>query len=265
MALVIDEQFVDVDFEKDPLFTFGDLGDTPFDRVFGEAYEDVNTIMSESELREAAEKQKEDGGAEQLVCRVYNQKQEGSCVANASSQAHEICQAKTYGKENVIHLSAISLYKQIGRSPQSGATISGGFKGIKEIGVLPLDNPENRAKFGDQVMPNTGWLTPYPSNWKDTAKHFQILEANVINSMAGLLTSLARQQPVVVGRSGHSICYVCLVWDNGWKVLYVNSWGQWGQGAGDFDSGFGFDTTGKIQASSRWAYSVRTVRARQEW
>jgi hypothetical protein len=265
MPVVIDPQFEDITFEDQPEYVFGDLGDTPFDRLFGDNYEDVESVMSESELREAAEQIAEEGGSEEFVTRVFSQGREGSCVANASGQGHEVSQAVTYGKDNVIHLSAISLYKQIGRSPNSGATISGGFRGLSEIGILPLDNDENRAKFGDQVMPNTGWSTRYPDGWEETAKHFRLQEANVIRSLDGLLTSLCRQQPVIVGRSGHSICYLTPIWENGWKVLYANSWGKWGQGAGDFEYGFGIDTIGKIQSSARWAYSIRSVTARQEW
>ena len=264
MTIQIDDQFVDIDFDKQPEFTAGDLGDTPFDRVFGQNYEDVLGVMNERELREAAERQAEYGGLEELITRIFDQMREGSCVLNASGAGCQAVQAKTYGKDNVIDLSAISAYKQAARSAQSGTTISKGFEVVKNIGFLPLDTPKNREAFGNAVMPNTGWNERYPADWKNTAKHFQLLEANVIRTMPGLLTSLAREQPVIVGRDGHSICYLTLIWDGRkWKVLYVNSWGQWGFAAGDFAYGFGADSASKIQASSRWAYSIRAVRARQ--
>ncbi|GAG04208.1 unnamed protein product, partial [marine sediment metagenome] len=202
--LILDDKWLDVDFPNQPEYVFGDAGVSAFDPLYSTVYEETETVMSQNELREAAERQDERGGAEELVSRIYDQGREGSCVANASCQAHEMTQAKTYGPEHVCHLSAISLYKQIGRSPQSGATISGGLKGLSESGALPLDNEANRAKFGNQVMPNTGWSTRYPDGWKKTAKNFQCLETHVVRSVEGLLTALMRQHPVVVGRQGHS-------------------------------------------------------------
>jgi len=264
MTFTLDDKYEDVDFTKDPNFVFGDIQSPAFDTEFG-VYEDSNSVMSESELREAAERQLEQGGAEEYVTRIYNQGKEGACVANASCQAHEIIQAKTFGLDNVIPLSSISLYKQIGRSASSGAMVSDGMKVMKSLGALPLDTPGNREKFGSVVMPNRGFRERYPSNWKETAKQFQIVEAHVVRSVEGILTALARQQPVIVGREGHSICYCCLRYDRNWKTVYANSWGsKWGFGIGNFNGGFGTDTIGKIKKSARWAYVVRTIRAKQE-
>ena len=255
--IVFDPWWLDIDFPAEPDYVHGDNGDTPFGRAFGSAYEDNDDILDERQLREESERQQEEGGGEELVTRVYNQKREGSCVAQASCQANESIQAKTYGRANVVHLSAMSLYKQIGRSASSGATVSSGLRAMRDVGVLPLDSAENRAKYGAMVMENTGFKKAYPKNWHQTAERFQ--------SVPGILTALARQLPVVVGRDGHSICYCRAIYDNGWKVLYANSWGDgWGFGLGSHAGGFGFDSTGKIRSSARWAYVIRSVRARNE-
>lgn len=247
------DDFLDVDFEKDPKYVFGNLGMG----FLGEAgvYEDVFGALSDAEIDEVIEKMEaEGGGADRLVTRIYNQKSEGSCVANACSQALEIIQALQFGKENVVHLSAISLYKRIGRSPSSGAMVSDGLKEITSRGVLPLDDEKNRARFGDHCMPNTGFRTPMPSGWESTAKNFSAVESYVVRSVSGLLTALCNQHPVVVGRQGHSICYCRPMRRSGRRVVkYANSWGNWG------DNGYGYDSESQIRQSANWAFALRSA------
>ncbi len=169
---------------------------------------------------EAQESQK--SSADWLVTRIYNQKSEGSCVANATSQSHEVCQARQFGKDNVVHLSAISLYKRIGSSPGSGAMCVDGINEMKSRGILPLDDEKNRAKFGDACMPNTGFSTRFPPNWEATATRFRALETYTIRGVNELVTCLLLNMPVVVGRQGHSICYLRAFKKNGSLfVLYA--------------------------------------------
>jgi hypothetical protein len=250
----IDPEFLDVDFPLQPQFVFGDLG-LPFCGSYGESYEDRYGTLSDAEINQAIEAMDAaGGGADQLVSRIYNQQQEGSCVANATSQAHEIIQAKQFGIERVVHLSAISLYKRIGRSPSSGAMVSDGWAEMKSRGILPLDNEANRAKFGGIVMPNTGFHTRYPDGWETVAKQFAGLEATIIRSVAGIFTALCNQDPVVVGRQGHSICYTRPMRKGNKRVVkYANSWGNWG------DGGFGYDSESQIKQSAGWAFALRSV------
>lgn len=250
----INPQFVDIDFPDDARFTFGDLGTAAFGPP-KDLYRDAAPIYPESEWKDlAAAMAAAGGGCSALVTRIYDQKNEGSCVANACSQAHEIVQAAQFGRENVVHLSAISLYKRIGRSPNSGAMVSDGLEEMAERGVLPLDNPENRAKFGPHVMPNTGFRTAYPSGWETTAKQFAAHEWLIVESLAELISALLNQHPVVVGRSGHSICYCDPVYDGGsLLVKYANSWGDWGE------NGYGYDSLRMIRSSASWAFALRSV------
>src|SRR5688572_22666193 len=143
----IPSHLIDVDFPSDEKFTFGDQGFAAFGPPRA-PYGDSVQVIPESQWKDLAKAIADaGGGCSQLVSRIYNQGNEGSCVANACSQAHEIVQAKTVGKDSVVHLSAISLYKRIGRSPNSGAMVSDGLDEMAERGILPLDTPENRAKF----------------------------------------------------------------------------------------------------------------------
>jgi hypothetical protein len=256
----IDPRFVDVDFRAyNP--NSGCLGVNPdYDQRF-RAYEDSQPLVPTGDWQKHHEAMEaEGGGAERLVTRVFNQKSEGSCVGNAWTQATQVVCATQFGKENVVQLSAISAYKQIGRSPGSGAMVDDALEAGKAVGVLPLDTPENRTKFGNHVMPHTGFHTPFPDGWKETAKKFRIAEAFVIRSYEGLMSALFNHHPVVVGRQGHSICYLRPVLKSGsWHVLYVNSWGNWGVGAGDFEAGFGVDSPGQVRSSSGWAFAVTSV------
>lgn len=255
----INPQFLDVDFSRDPLFQggFNGMGDSTGQLSYADA---GLPIIPEGQWDAYMDRQQaEKSSADYLVTRIYNQMQEGSCVANATSQSHEVCQAKQFGKDKVVHLSAISLYKRIGSSPGSGAMCVDGINEMKKDGILPLDNEDNRAKYGGAVMPNTGFYGKYPDNWKETAKRFRALETYTIRGLNELVTCLLLNMPVVVGRQGHSICYLRAFKKSGSLfVLYVNSWGDWGQAGGTFDKGFGVDSIGTVRQSAQEAFAVRS-------
>lgn len=246
------KEWVDYDFTKDLKYVAGYNG--PGNRGLCASYADVAEVIPESQWKELADQiQSKGGGTSRYVTRIFNQKQEGSCVANASSQAMEIVSCKQFGKNRVVHFSAMSLYKRIGRSPQSGAVVSDAIEELVNKGLLPLDDEQNKTKF-KHYMPNTGWSTPYPTGWEDTAKMFKALEWTEIDSYAELVSALLFHEPVVVGRSGHSICYCDFLYKDGEPMVkYANSWGDWG------DKGYGYDTLRSIKASSGWAYALRSV------
>jgi hypothetical protein len=255
----IDDRYVDVDFSKDPLFVHGCTGPGDLDSFddFAKAYAPLSRsqIIAEAE-KTAAEK----AGNAQLIVEVKNQRSEGSCVGNAATQGLQVLMARRFGKDRVTLLSAIATYKQIGRSPSSGANVGDSMRKLQLVGTLPLDNEKNKAEFGDQVMPATGYHTRFPPNWENTAKLFRLGEVTVVRDFESLLTALLCGHVVVVGREGHSILYLDVILRNGrLYVLYVNSWGQWGQAAGDFEYGFGLDTENQIRKSAGWAYAMRTA------
>lgn len=255
----IDDRWLDIDFRKQPEYVFGALKDTP--RHFCSVFEDIpGMLLTDSEIDAVIERMDaEGGGADEFVTRIYNQGQEGSCVANACSQAHEIIQFLQYGKDAVIHLAAMSLYKRIGRSASSGANVGDGLEEMCSRGILPLDNEENRQRFGDKVMANTGFRSPFPSNWTETAAQIVGVEYHTVRTVQGLLSALCNQFPVIVGREGHSICYTRPMRRSGRRVVkYANSWGNWG------DAGFGYDSESQIRKSSSFAYVLRTVKAPQK-
>lgn len=255
----IDPKFIDVDFSKDPNYVQGYFGKQPDLKLMMDNYGDVANVYDEATLKEAAKRIKEaGGGCSRLVKYVLNQKQEGSCVGNGTTAALQIIWAKQYGLDKVIPMSAMSLYKRIGRSAQSGAVVSDAWKEIKERGVLPLDTDENKARF-KHTHPATGFSVPLPQGWEETAKMFKGLEATICTHVNEVLSALADRCPVVVGRRGHCVCYCDLLYDDNFVVPYVNSWGKWGSPLGHMEYGFGFDTLQVIKEASDWAFALRSA------
>lgn len=257
----INPNFVDVDFTKQPQYTRGDNATRPF-RSSRPIYEAGEPQTPEAKWPEEAEKlEAEDAGLDFLVTRILDQKSEGSCVGNAATQQHQVLQAKQFGIDNVVQLSAISMYQLIGSSANSGASIDDALDEGTGTGFIPLDTPENRAKFGSVVMPPTGWRSPRPSGWEATAQRFRFDESLVVQSVGGMMSALFNGHPIVVGRSGHSICYLRPVYSGGkLYVLYANSWSMdWGQAAGKLSGGFGLDSLSYIRSSANWCYAVRSI------
>lgn len=256
----IDDRYLDVDFTKEPEYTFGDLGA----QCFGSepVFEDSETLIPRNQWEGLAEKlESTKTGLEWLVTRIYDQGREGACVANMFGAGIEICQAKQHGRDAVVPLSAMSLYRRIGRSPSSGSTLNDALADGGRRGMLPLDTPANRARFGEAVMPNIGWSQTFPANWEATAKLFRTHEAPVIRSFDGLVSALLKGYPVGVGRQGHSILYVGVRFRSGRIVVpYPNSWSErWGQAMGFMPGGFGFDSESQIKQSASWAIAFRSV------
>lgn len=265
----VDMDFVDVDFPACKQFVFGDNGRRTFDpHVFASIADERIELIPRNQWQAVAESiQAEGGGLERLVKYYFDQGREGSCVGQSTTKGLEVVMARQFGEENLVKLSPQSLYKAIGRSPSSGAMLDDAFERINSRGVLPLDTPENRARFGNHVMPMVGWSTPWPSGYETTAAMFKGCNGIVLRKVDELITVLLKQiGPVVVGRQGHSILYLAVIFKNGrMYVLYVNSWGKWGVAFGDCDAGGGFDSESQINMSADWAFCIPSITFRKDW
>lgn len=255
---MIDTRYLDVDFSKQNRPTgFNSIGSVPS----LERFRFANDLIPKTDWKRIAnEKKAAGGGISRYVTRIFDQGQEGSCVGNMATQMHETIQAMQFGRKNVVQLSAISMYKQIGSSANSGADTGDALKRGLDTGFLPLDTPENRVVFGSAVMPHTGFRTPFPTDWKTTASEFRYDEYFECQSVEEMVSALLKDFGVGVGRAGHSILY-CDVWFDGdtMYMLYVNSWGQWGIAAGSFTYGFGLDSARLFNQSADWCYAARSI------
>lgn len=264
MPTVIDPRFVDVDFSQEPQYVFGNRGTGTLGVVGGTYAEAGGVVYPESDWPKIAKLLDDSQSSlDYCVTRLFDQKQEGSCASNALTQIHEIIQCLQFGADKVTHLSAISLYKRVADSADSGSVLSDNVEEVMKNGIVPLDDDANKKRFGSCVMPNTGFKTQFPATWKDVAVEFRIHELLEITTLAELVSAQFSGHPVYVGREGHSIVYVKPHYDGG--ILYngyVNSYSeQWGQALGNFKSGFGFDTRRQMQKSvDAGAYAVRSIR-----
>jgi hypothetical protein len=268
MPTIIDPRFVDVDLEAEGkrlgfLPGYQDVGQKFSDLAPGvmRSYGDEFPILSDAERTKEIERMDEEGGLERLVRWILNQKSEGSCVGNAETQAVMVKSAEQFGEANIVPLSACSAYKQIGRSPGSGANIGDALECGQNVGILPLDTPENRQRFGDFVMPATGFYTPWPGgDWKGVAKQFRIVKFLQIRSVAEGEQAGINGHTIVVGRRGHSICYLRPSLRSGRGFIYANSWSDdWGFALAGHKGGFGFDSAGLVSSSLGWAWAVVSV------
>lgn len=259
----IDANFLDVDLDQEALrhgFETGCLGYDGEEPLLAASFGESVSLIPRSQWKDLCQQIEEtkSSGAF-LVTRIYDQGREGSCVANAAAQAHEICQALQFGHRQVVPLSAISLYKRIGSSPNSGSYVSSALKELSSRGILPLATEDNQRRFA-HTMPNTGFYEPFPSGWEQTAQHFKIHEYYRTWSLDELISALLLGFPVIVGRRGHAICYVQPFYRNGsLYVLYANSWGKWGQAAGYMPYGFGVDSCSLAEQAAYGAVVVRSV------
>jgi len=198
---------------------------------------------------------------ESLNGAIHDQDGEGTCASNATCQGFETVLNMTYGKTK-IQFSPISIYRWIARGPNTGSTIDGNLRQLRNTGVLPVDNSYNRKVLEaadldpDHTLKHVGYYQKFPTGWKETAEYFQGVEAFEIGSMEGFAAAVFYDFPVVYGRDGHAICAVDLVYRNGdYYIKYANSWGKWG------DKGYGYDKASYIarSVSSYGAWALRSI------
>lgn len=251
----VPERLIDVDFDASPNAT----GCLPRSDRLGASFpvfEDDPTIdlIPRSDWDRLIELS-EEHPLDSQVQRIMDQGQEGSCASNASAQCMEVLFHLAFGTDGYVPLSAMSLYKRVASGPNSGSTIDGNLRELQRRGILPLSTPENRAKY-KATMPHTGWSTPMPNNWEETAALFKAVEWFDVASFDGLATALFLGCPVCYGRTGHAICGVRMIKQSGGYVIrYANSWGNWG------DNGYGYDTESAVSRaiSSYGAWALRSV------
>jgi len=186
----IDDRWCDVDFTKESRAR-GSLprivDETKRYSVAEEVMEQIPEDLWRSEVERLDEA---GGGLDRLVVEIKDQKNWPSCVGNATTQLHQVLQAAQFGKDRVVRLSAMSLYKQIGNAT-SGAMIDDALEKGTQIGMLPEDNETNRRRF-PHVMGSVEYYQSYPNGWLETAKQFRFDERTIITKLGGMMTCLLR-------------------------------------------------------------------------
>lgn len=167
---------------------------------------------------------------------IYSQGRTSACVGFGSAQACETMLTRAYGRKHRVPLSGMSVYDQIGSTLMSGAYIPDGMAFLQEVGPLPLDTAENRAKYA-ACFPGLDYRWKRPTGWKDTSKLFKVVKAAKAQGAEMIASALLKKRCGIVGRSRHCVPYTYLDFSGNSPVAaYANSWNGWG------DGGFGYDS-----------------------
>jgi hypothetical protein len=199
-----------------------------------------------------------------LVPIVHDQDGEGSCVAESATAEWEIKCVETLGLDNFIPLSAASLYRRTGSSPNSGSTLFDNRVEMTRRGALPLDTPENRARF-KHVHRAVGFRVGLPDGWEETAALFAHDEYVDIEDVETFGSAILKNHPVTYARSGHCITAVKIfgsVRQNTLKFGYLNSWSlDWGGPVNArLRGGMGYDSLSTVRRVAAGATALRSIR-----
>lgn len=259
----IHDDLIDVDFRKQPYrrgLQTRSVTDVAEHQSFASFADSGAPVIPRSEWPDLIQ---DNTSLEELVMKIKDQGQEGSCASNAAAQCFEICWNLMNGTDNWVEMSPISLYRWLSRGPGSGSTITGNLRQSRDVGLLPVDRASNRQKLEsmnldpNHVLKSVGYYQKFPAAWKDTAGNFVTVEFFEVNSWVELISALFADMPVLYGRAGHAICGVTPVLREGSVYIkYANSWKpSWG------DNGYGYDSERAVSRSvgSYGAVAWRTV------
>jgi hypothetical protein len=182
------------------------------------------------------------------VWTVIDQNPQNSCCPSATAGSAMILR-ETNGQKRIL-LSQGSLYGQINGGRDQGANIEAALEAMMEVGIAPAS-----------VVDPKDWTSrDYPSNWKEEAAKFRILEAFDCPTFDAVASAVQRSMPVVFGvywgSGGHAITAVGLKKIGSvWNIDFLNSWGEsWGE------NGFGYLPESKCSGiKSFGAFSIRSV------
>lgn len=156
----------------------------------------------------------------------------GSCVGHACANEIEAGCYHMGGDWLFRRISGMSMYKRIGRSPNSGAYIPDAADEIFSRGILPVTGEPYPHTFAQ----DTGWSTPLPSGWESTGTFWKAAVYSTDDEEAGFRIGMDCRLGRQIGRSSHSICAGGYTGKSWW---YENSWGDdWG----DLGKSIGYDS-----------------------
>jgi len=152
------------------------------------------------------------------------------------------------------------LYKVVGNSPGSGSNLDDNLDTMLKRGALPLDTPENKARFAC-TFPHNGFYTKYPTGYLDVCKLFTDAEYLDISSYQEFGTALLKGYPVMYARQSHCITGCRLFYTSGKIMLgYANSWGQWGDKVSKILAyGMGYDSASIMKNAAYGAIALRSA------
>lgn len=157
----------------------------------------------------------------------------GSCVGHACANGMELGTYQMCGDLFFRRISGMSMYKRIGRSPNSGAYIPDAADEIFRRGILPVTGEPYPHTFSQ----DGNWSTALPSGWETTAALWKAAVYFVSDQESGFRQRMDCRLGHQFGRSSHSIIGFAVTASGKWA--YENSWGtRWG----DLGKSIGYDS-----------------------
>ena len=183
---------------------------------------------------------------------VVNQSPTSTCVYCSASSCLMARYNVQVGLKYAVILAPMSGYCFATRRASSGSTMWGAMEWTTETGLLPA-NVNGQDRYFKHVLQE---CKPFiqredmPSGFRETAKHFKVLEWYAISSREEFGSAILQDMPVCYGRSGHSIMGEDLVIDSRGNVVlrYKDSYGT-GRG----DDGRLYDSQNKWSTGGAWA------------
>lgn len=171
------------------------------------------------------------------------------CVCHAASQVFLCTYNRQVGTKWAVWMSPLSLYTRLtGGRQWGGSNVHHSLRVMMSEGFLPEhDGPAWLGGDGGQAKrfkhtlhqssgrteshwPTKGWIRPgsFPDGWKDTARHFRMIEAYTIPDREAHASALLHGWALSNGRNGHSIPHMVLVKRDGrYLSKYRDSYDVW--------------------------------------
>jgi len=277
-----DVQFDDTDLDWSP----GDHGDTGYpDALAGLDTSDAlaglgtrefpdHMWVEPSDWKDVARQNDENGTwPEDYRVRHGSQGNSHECTCWSLMQNLEIAISRQrQGTHHAVWLSPLSCYAEANPRQWGGSYMQKTLGICIERGMLPAHNgPDGvgsqKLKFTHTLNQTSGlsdpsegggpWvpLSRFPDGWKDTARHFRPLEVINPRSYEQIVSLLLNGIAVSVGRSGHAIPYVQVVWRNGQlHAKYADSYRV-----------HRFDSVRMVKSAVGGAYGIVTTTIPDDW
>jgi len=199
------------------------------------------TVIPRREWSDLIEQREQEGvTARILVDDVLSQDGVGSC-ASEKTAGIEMATRALAGMEHVL-LNPWSLYAWTSGGRDGGSSVDSNMQRARDVGIMPMEIwPRSK---GWRAKPSQDLLDEYASKYR-------IDEFYDIQTRDEFASALLQGFLVGYGRRGHAIAGVEMLDED--RFLYLNSWGDWG------DGGFGVDRLSRDINFGYGAFAVRTA------
>lgn len=196
--------------------------------AWAEKYYDKAEVIPQSQWKEIVRaRQDEDVSMRNLVRMILDQNGRGSCSQEEAAGATMLVRERM--GQPFVGLNPWPGYWRISGG-RGGTSISSAYRAAREWGFPPFD-----------LVPRSGSCKQQPQSVWDEAYKYRLDEVLDVHGREEGISAILNGFCVGYGRDNHAILAVAVVLINGTLyIIYLNSWGKWG------DKGFGTDPMRKF-------------------